>query len=100
MLMGPRILVYDDERVTALELAAVLGDAGYDNVQTISNPRIALEALEHWAPIDLLVSDIVVPNGLDGIALAKLAQLLHPFVRVIFVTGYAVGPFERAMGRG
>jgi CheY-like chemotaxis protein len=98
MLMGPRILVYDDERVTALALAAVLGDAGYDNVQTISNSKIALEALEHWAPIDLLVSDIVVPNGVDGIALAKLAQLLHPFVRVIFVTGYAVGPFERAMG--
>ena len=37
-------------------------------------------------------------DGLDGIALAKLAQLLHPFIRVIFVTGYAFGPLERAMG--
>jgi hypothetical protein len=34
----------------------------------------------------------------DGISLAKLTQLLQPFVSVIFVTGYAVGPVERAMG--
>ena len=98
MLIGPRILVYDDNRVTAVALATMLGNAGYDNVQTISNSKIALAALEQWMPIDLLVSEIVVPSSLDGIALAKLAQLLHPSIRVIFVTGYAVGPLELAIG--
>jgi DNA-binding NtrC family response regulator len=98
MYMGPRIVVYDDDRVTALGLSAMLGDAGYDNVQTISNSKNALAALEQWMPIELLVSDIVVPGGLDGISLAKLAQLLQPYVSVIFVTGYAIGPVERAMG--
>ena len=98
MLIRPRILIYDDERITTLELAAMIGDAGYDNVQTTCDSKIALAVLEQSTPIDLLVSDIVVPNGLDGIALAKIAQQRHPFIRVIFVSGYAVGPLERAIG--
>jgi hypothetical protein len=56
----------------------MLDGAGYENVQMISNSKIALAALEQWMPIKLLVSDIVVPGGLDGIPLAKLAQLLQP----------------------
>ena len=63
MLIGPHIVVYDDDRVTALGFAAVLGDAGYDNIETTSSSKIALAAIEQWDPIDLLVSDIVVPNG-------------------------------------
>jgi CheY-like chemotaxis protein len=98
MLIGPRIVVYDDEPLVALELASMLGDAGYDNVQTASDSKIALAALEQWPPIDLLVSDIVNPDGLDGIALARIARQRHPFIRVIFVSGYASRPLERAIG--
>ena len=98
MLIEPYIIVYDDDRVTALELAAILGDAGYDNIQTTSNSKIAQAALEQRFRVDLLVSDIVVPNGLDGIALSRRARLRHPLIRVIFVSGYAFGSVERAMG--
>jgi len=88
MLIGPHIVVYDDDRVTALGLAAVLGDAGYDNIETTSSSKIALAAIEQWDPIDLLVSDIVVPNG----------RQISPTASSIYVTGYASGPKERAMG--
>lgn len=98
MLLEPSIMIYEDDQVSGLELAAILGDAGYDDIQLANHFERALAALDSGFPIDLLVTDIVVPNGLNGIELARMARLRHPSIKVIFVTGYAIGPIERQIG--
>ena len=98
MLLEPSIMIFEDAQVSGLELAAILGDAGYDDIQLASHFEPALAALDSCFPIDLLLADIVVPNGLNGIELARMARLRHPSIKVIFVTGYAIGPIERQIG--
>ena len=98
MLFEPSILVYDDDSVVGLELAYVLRNAGYDKIEFASHYEPALRALERHATIDLLLADIVVPNGLNGIALARMACLRQPLISVILITGYNTGPVEQKLG--
>lgn len=53
---------------------------------TDARPAIAL--LQSEKPIDLLISDVVLPH-ISGRKLAELARNLHPHLKVLFVTGYA-----------
>ena len=49
----------------------------------------ALRILEQDA-VDLLVADIVVPGGVNGLALTQMARMKQPPIRVIYVTGYDI----------
>lgn len=85
------VLVVDDrEEIVALACQALQG-LGY-TVFTAANGHAALELVQQsegrWSP-DLLLSDIVMPGGMDGIALAKALLLRVPRMRVLLATGYA-----------
>jgi len=91
---GGAVLIYEDDLTCAQGFAAVLRSAGY-SVQIAGHFQPALAALETEMPIDLLLADIVMPDGVNGIALARMARLRRPALRVIYVTGYSLGGFER-----
>lgn len=70
------ILVAENDR-SALEVTTlVLESAGY-RVMTANNGTDALGILQKDATIDLLLSDIHMPGGIDGIELAQRAQMIR-----------------------
>jgi signal transduction histidine kinase len=82
------ILIVEDEEVVRHLERAVLGDDGYQ-VLCASCPSEALQLLkEHPGQIDLLVTDVVMPE-MHGPELAKMAAVLRPSLQVLFVSGYS-----------
>ena len=71
-----------------LELAAALcRSIGYD-VYTASNGQNALEILEREKDISVLFSDVMMPDGMNGIELAQLARERFPKVKILLASGY------------
>jgi two-component system response regulator PilR (NtrC family) len=81
-----RILVVDDERSMRELLAIVLKREGHD-VLLAENGRMAIAALER-GPVDLLISDIKMPD-MTGIEVLRAAKQLDPTVEAIMVTAFA-----------
>jgi CheY-like chemotaxis protein len=65
---GPGILVVDDDQVFGDAAARMLRAAGFE-VFLAPDYRLALQDLESTRPIDLLITDIVMPERVNGIAL-------------------------------
>jgi CheY-like chemotaxis protein len=77
--------VEDDGDVREL-VDTVLAAAGF-RVMSAANAEAAIPLLEGDEPIDLLLTDVVMP-GLDGMALARIARRLRPNMRVLYTSGY------------
>jgi CheY-like chemotaxis protein len=56
--------------------------------------RLALEDLESSRTIDLLISDIVMPERVNGIALSRMARMRRPELKVIYLTAYDIPGVE------
>jgi DNA-binding NtrC family response regulator len=66
-----------------------LTDAGYKILEAGSG-RQALQVWgEHRAEIDLLLTDMKMPEGISGMELAEKMVAEHPALRVIFTSGYS-----------
>src|SRR4051812_30736502 len=68
-----RILVVEDEPLTAFENENVLGDAGYEIVATVDDLEEALAVLER-EDVDLILSDVRLRDDQTGIHLARAAR--------------------------
>ncbi len=79
------ILVVDDEPAIATLADTILRAKGYQ-VLTATSARQALEILQS-TPVDLLLSDVVMPN-MDGFQLAAIVQQNHPSIAIQLVSGY------------
>lgn len=88
------ILLVDDDELFREATGAVLRAAGYE-VRTAPDFRLALEILESDDPIDLFVVDIVMPDKVNGLALARMARLRRPRIKVIYLSGYDIPGLER-----
>ncbi len=85
-LLGEVVLVVEDEeRVRALSIEA-LRELGYSVVEA-SGPSQALRMLEEGQQVDLLFTDVVMPD-MSGRQLADRAQEKRPDLRVLYTTGY------------
>jgi len=82
-----RILVVEDEEVVRQLICTVLGDLGYD-VLCADSAATGLRLGREEKPIDLLVTDIVMPD-MHGPALARELAPLQPQMKVLFVSGYS-----------
>lgn len=93
----PDILLVDDEP-DILELGlTVLRGAGYQVMSAISGD-IALIYIQQGVRCRVLITDVILPGVLDGIALAHEARALDVNLQVIYSTGFA-GPAQvRALG--
>lgn len=85
---SPRILYVEDNRELRELTCAYLKNLGYE----ITQFGTAVEAVLHitnGAEFDLLITDIILPGGVDGIDLANKAKSIAPRSKVIFVTGHS-----------
>lgn len=91
-----RILIVEDEPLTAFDNENILGDAGYEIVATVDDLDEALDALER-EEIDLILSDVRLKGQQTGIQLARAAKQKR--VPTLFATGHAFpGASEIAVG--
>jgi len=81
-------LLVDDEQSTLDFGVTILSEAGYAAAHAI-NADVALFLLEQGLPIEVLITDVVLPGRLDGFALAHRARELVPNIRVIYSTGFS-----------
>jgi two-component system cell cycle sensor histidine kinase/response regulator CckA len=95
---GTILLVEDEDPVRAVN-ARALSARGY----TVLEAASGLEALriieERGAPVDLVVSDVVMPE-MDGPTLLGELRKRHPALKVIFVSGYAEDAFRKNLPDG
>ena len=80
-----RILVVEDEPLTAFDNETMLGDAGYEVVATIDNFDDAIALLDR-GKVDLVLSDVRLQGERTGLDLAKAAA--NRGVPILFVTGH------------
>ncbi len=88
------ILLVEDNPEVAEATASMLGQLGYA-VRTAANADLALKALEH-EDFALVISDIVMADSIDGVALAKIVRERKPKLPVLLVTGF--NPNARDIG--
>ena len=82
------VLLVDDDSLFRQSTAAGLRQAGY-TVREAADHRTALDMLED-RDFDLLCTDIVMPDSLGGLALARLALQRRPGLQILYVTGYDI----------
>lgn len=81
------VLIVEDEPAV-LEVATEIFDSlGYD-VLTATDAVEALAVLQSDAPIDVLFSDVIMPNGMNGVELSRKARELRPGIKVLLASGY------------
>ena len=85
---GETILVVDDEPTVRLLVADVLEDLGYTTVEAADSAG-GLRVLQSDARLDLLVTDVGLPGGMNGRQMADAGRAARPGLKVLFITGYA-----------
>ena len=85
---GETVLVIDDEPSIRMLILDVLHDAGYHAVEAGDGPS-GLKILQSDIRIDLLVTDVGLPGGVNGRQVADAGRALRPGLKVLFITGYA-----------
>jgi PAS domain S-box-containing protein len=82
-----QILVVEDEHAIRAVLVHLLRTLGYTVLEAEDGPG-ALRHLQAGTSVDLLLTDVVLPNGISGGALAADAKALRPEIKVLFSSGY------------
>ena len=85
---GETVLVIDDEEVVRILIVDVLRDAGYHVLEAFDGPS-GLKIVQSDTPIDLLITDVGLPGGLNGRQVADAARTMRSGLKVLFITGYA-----------
>jgi signal transduction histidine kinase len=90
---GGTALVVDDEP-DLLEVAAIyLCDLGYEALQA-KDGAAALKIIELRQDIELMITDVIMPGGMNGVELAHKVRLLRPGIRIVYSSGFPAGALE------
>ncbi len=99
---GETILVVEDDSAVRMLTCTLLERAGYHVIDAANG----IDALRIWrrhkAAVRLLLTDMVMPEGISGRALAGKLRELNPNLRVVYTSGYSpdIAGKEFALGRG
>jgi PAS domain S-box-containing protein len=85
---GETVLIVDDEPSVRMLITEVLGELGYTAIEAAEGSS-ALKVLQSDVRIDLLVTDVGLPGGMNGRQLADFGRIARPKLKVLFITGYA-----------
>lgn len=80
------LLVEDEEQVRKLSVI-ILKSAGYQVIESSDGTQALRAAVEHGGPIDLLITDVVMP-GISGRQTAEQLKARQPSLKVLYVSGY------------
>ncbi|VVM55850.1 Sensor histidine kinase RcsC [Pseudomonas fluorescens] len=86
--VGETILVVDDEHTVRMLLVEVLEELGYCVIEAADSAE-GLKVLRSGVRIDLLISDVGLPGGMNGRQMADAAREVRPGLKTLFITGYA-----------
>ncbi len=93
---GRTVLVIDDEATVRMLIVEVLKEAGYTAIEADDGPS-GMKVLQSAIPIDLLITDVGLPGGMNGRQVADAAREIRPDLKILFVTGFAE---NAAVGNG
>jgi PAS domain S-box-containing protein len=85
---GETVLIVDDEPSVRMLVTDVLEELGYAAIEAADGVA-GLKLLESDMRIDLLITDVGLPGGVNGRQMADAARRVRPKLRVLFITGYA-----------
>ena len=85
---GETVLIVDDEPTVRMLVTDVLEDLGYTAIEA-SDSAGGLRVLQSDVRIDLLVTDVGLPGGMNGRQMADAGRQARPELKVLFITGYA-----------
>ena len=86
--LGETVLIVDDEQTVRMLIIDVLEELGYIPIYAVDG-KTGLQILESKRHIDLLITDVGLPGGMNGRQLADAGTALRPDLKVLFITGYA-----------
>lgn len=84
---GQSILVVEDEIGLLMMMDDLISSLGYQ-VSTARSAQDALELVEAEDGFDLMITDIVMPGGMNGFELAQKMQAAQPGMPILFMSGY------------
>ncbi|MDQ2734837.1 MAG: response regulator, partial [Pseudomonadota bacterium] len=82
------VMVVDDEPTVRMLVVEVLEELGYATIEAADGPS-GLRVLNSNVRIDLLITDVGLPGGMNGRQLADAGRAVRPGLKVLFITGYA-----------
>lgn len=99
---GETVLVVDDEPTVRMLISDTLVELGYRSIEA-GDAAAGLKVLQSDVRIDLVISDVGLPGGMNGRQMIDAARTSRPGLKVLFITGYAEnaaigdGHLERGM---
>ena len=93
---GKTVLVVDDEPAVRALVVDTLADLGHHVLEAGDGPS-AVALLDSGHAIDLMITDVGLPKGMNGRQLADIARVSRPDLKILFITGYAE---NAAIGNG
>ena len=93
---GETILIAEDEPALRRLAGRVLRNLGYEVLEAASGVEAIQVWEEHGKKVDLLLTDLVMPDGLTGRELAKRLQTRESGIKVIYTSGYSPDTGETA----
>jgi NO-binding membrane sensor protein with MHYT domain/nitrogen-specific signal transduction histidine kinase len=93
-----RVLLTEDDPSVAGITETMLKNLGHDVVRA-QNAEQALQVLKSERPLDLLLSDVIMP-GVNGVELARAAVTLRPGLKVLLSSGFVGESVDRAIDEG
>jgi PAS domain S-box-containing protein len=91
-----RVLIVEDEPDLMDVAAALFTSMGYE-VVTAASGREAIDVLEH-RDIDILFTDVVMPNGMNGLELANYTREHYPDTKIMLASGYPLPALRQRHG--
>jgi two-component system cell cycle sensor histidine kinase/response regulator CckA len=85
---GETVLMVEDDETVGRVTRSMLSDLGYDVLAAAQGEEALEIAAHHPRPIDLLLTDVVMP-GMRGPEVANRLLAIRPETRVVFMSGYA-----------
>lgn len=94
-IRGREVLLVEDDEAVASVAIDVLESLGLE-VEHVTSASAALERVEARR-FDLMISDIIMPGGQNGVELANHVAREHPYLRIILMSGYAGDAFDKQL---
>jgi signal transduction histidine kinase/CheY-like chemotaxis protein len=82
------VLVTEDDDMVRSHVALMLRELGYTVIVSSNGPE-ALAIIDSGVPFDLLLTDVIMPGGMTGRALAEEATKRRPGLKVLYMSGYS-----------